>query len=244
MESGRRAMIDETSIKEEKAWYYEQRAMTVIKNFERKNIDAKYVHNRKEALAAVLKMIPTGAVVHRGDSVTLDQVGIFQTLKDLNQNRIIDPTERDEQGFWLVPDREDRDVIQREAFTSDIFLTGTNAITLDGKLVNIDAIGNRVAPMIFGPKKVIVVAGANKIVKDVEEGLVRIRDMCVRVNGKRHALKHHLPQFGDLPCIRSGKCVDCNYDWCACRYTVIINGAIIWRKGRTSVILVGEELGI
>jgi len=123
-------------------------------------------------------------------------------------------------------------------------LTGTNAITLDGKLVNIDGVGNRVAAMIFGPKKVIVVAGINKIVSDVNEALERIRGFAAPMNAKRHYLKHQQPELGDLPCVQTGSCVDCRHDWRICNYTVIIEGAMIGQKGRINVVLVGEELGL
>ena len=237
-------MIDETDISQEMKWFYEQRAKTVIKNLQKKNTNGQYFPSREEALSAVLEMIPPGAVVSRGDSITLDQVEIIPELEKRNQNRIIDPMEKDAEGLYVIADREQRLTLAREAFTSDIFLTGTNAVTLDGKLVNADGAGNRVSLMIFGPKKVIVVVGANKIVKDVDEALARIREFAAPVNAKRHFLKHHRPEFGDLPCVRTGVCVECHHDWCICRYTVIIDGEMIWEKGRTTVVLVGEELGI
>ena len=98
--------------------------------------------------------------------------------------------------------------------------------------------------MIFGPRKVILVIGANKIVKDVDEALERIHQVAAPMNAKRHALKHHSPDFGDLPCARTGRCIDCNHDWRICRYTVIIEGTMIEEKGKINVVLVGEELGI
>jgi len=237
-------MIDETDISQENEWFYEQRAKTVVNSLQKKGISAQYVPSRQEALSAVMEMIPPGAIVHRGDSLTVDQVEVIPELEKRSQNKLIDPTKRDAEGFWLVAEREQRRAMQREAFTSDIFLTGTNAVTLDGKLVNTDAVGNRVSAMLFGPKKVIVVVGVNKIVNDVNEALARIREVAAPINAKRHFLKHHIPEFGDLPCVRTGRCVDCNHDWSICHYTVIIDGAIVWERGRINVVLVGEELGI
>ena len=132
----------------------------------------------------------------------------------------------------------------RGAFSADIFLVGSNAVTLDGKLVNTDGRGNRVAPLIYGPDKVIVVAGANKLVNDLEEAFQRIRQIAAPVNARRHYLKHHNPHFAELPCARTGQCADCNLDWRICHYTVIIDGAMLWEKGRINLVLVGEELGI
>jgi len=134
--------------------------------------------------------------------------------------------------------------LQRQAFLADIFLTGTNAITLDGKLVNVDGNGNRVAPAIFGPDKVIVVAGVNKIVRNVDEAIKRINEIAAPLNARRHFVKHQRAEFGTLPCVRTGTCVDCAHELRICRYTVIIAGTSTRDKGRINVVLVGEELGL
>ncbi len=236
-------MADERDVSQEIQWFYEEHARTAVANFKKRNINAQYVPSRQEALSTVLEMIPKGVTVARGDSVSLDQVGVISELRKRNQNRFIDPFERDAEGFRIA-DEEQRLRMQREAFTSDVFLTGTNAITLDGKLVNIDGLGNRVAAMVFGPEKVIVVVGINKIVKDVNEAIERIHRIAAPMNAKRHAIKHHMEAFGNLPCARTGICVDCNNDSRICRYTVIIEGSMMRQKGRINVVLVGEELGI
>ena len=229
---------------QEQKWFYGQRIKVTVKNFLKKNISAQYAASRQEALDIVLGMITAGAVVSRGDSITVDQVGIIPELFKRGQNKIIDPLARDAQGQYLLPELEQRKNKAREVFSSDIFLVGTNAVTMDGKLVNIDAWGNRVAPMIFGPDKVIVIAGVNKIVKDVDAALDRIHNYAAPMNAKRHAIKHQRKDFGDLPCAKGGICVDCNHDWRICRYTTIIEGATIREKERISVVLVGEDLGI
>lgn len=236
-------MLDETDISQEKGWLYRERANKVISSLKRVNIDAQYVPSRGEALLVILDMIPQGATVARGDSISVDQIGIMTELRKRKQNRIIDPQERDANGFFIA-EQEERLAIAREAFFSDIYLTSTNAITIDGKMFNVDGWGNRVAAMVFGPKKVIVIAGVNKIVKDVNEAHERIHRFAAPMNAKRHFLKHHWPEFGDLPCVRTGKCVDCNHEWCMCRYTMIIAGTMFKEKGRINVVLVGEELGI
>ncbi len=237
-------MIDETDISQEKAWFYEKRATTVIKNLQKGNINGQYVLNRQEALTTIMEMIPPGAVVARADSISLDQMGVIPELIKRNQNRIIDPLERDADGFFVIAEQEQRWRMVRETFSADIFLVGTNAITLDGKLVNVDGWGNRVSAMIFGPEKVIVAVGVNKIVKDVNEALERIHHFAAPMNAKRHYLKHHREEFSDLPCVRTGRCVDCSHGSRICRYTVIIEGIRVWEKGRINVVLVGEELGI
>jgi hypothetical protein len=236
-------MIDETDLSAETKWLYEERSRIVIDNLNRKNINAQYAPGRKEGLSAVLEMIPEGVTVSRGDSVSVEQIGIIPALIKRSKNRLIDPFKRDSEGYFAMGDAE-RLKMQREAFLIDVFLAGTNAVTLDGKLVNIDARGNRVAPMIFGPDKVILIIGANKIVKDVNEALERIRQVAAPMNAKRHALKHHHQGFADLPCASTGKCIDCNHDWRICRYTLIIEGAMVPQQGRINVLMVREELGI
>lgn len=181
-------------------------------------------------------------MVGRADSVTLFDLGIMAALTERNQNKVINPFQKDENGFF--PEIERRRQLQREALLSDVFLTSTNAVTLDGRLVNIDGTGNRVAAMVFGPKKVLVIAGANKIVKDVEQGLDRIHGICTPMNIIRHRLKHGSGGPDEVPCVKTGKCVDCYHEWRICRYTVIIDGQMPIDKERIKVVLIGESMGI
>ena len=206
-------------------------------------MNGQYAPSRGDALAAVMEMIPPGAMVARGDSVSVDQVGIMEELKKRDQNTIINPLERDDSGNFAY-DPHERHRLERQAFSADVFLSSTNAITLDGKLVSIDGHGNRVAAMICGPNKVIVVVGVNKIVRDVDEALARVHNVATPINTMRHYLKHHFPEVGELPCIKAGMCVDCSHPERPCRNTVIIEGSDIMRQGRINVVLVGEELGI
>jgi hypothetical protein len=236
--------MENTNLNPEKRRGYEEHAKTSVKNFLKKNINALYVPGKPEALTACLAMIPAGAKVGRGDSITVDQIGIIEALKKKGQNSILDPLERDEQGLFSIPRIEDRRKMACEVFSTDIFLVGANAVTLDGMLVNTDGWGNRVAATIFGPGKVIVVAGINKIVKDVNEAQTRIRNIAAPFNARRHYIEHKEAGFADLPCVRTGNCADCRHDWRICHYTVIIDGAMGQDKGRINVILVGEELGI
>ncbi|MFC1940898.1 lactate utilization protein [Chloroflexota bacterium] len=236
-------MVDETDMSVEQKWLDEKRAEITIENLQRRNINAQYTATRGEALDAVLEMIPPGASVARGDSVSVDQVGIIPGLIKRKQNAVNDPLEWDEDGYHVYG-VEERRQLEREAFLADVFLAGSNAVTMDGKLVNVDHTGNRVAAMIFGPRKVILVIGVNKIVKDVDEALERIHHVAAPMNAKRHALKHHYEELGELPCVKMGRCVDCNHELRICRFTVIIEGSPLRDKGRINVVLVGEELGI
>lgn len=236
-------MPDERDIGEERRWLYQERSRIAVAHLQKRQMNAQYVPNRQEALSTIMGMIPEGVTAAFGDSMTLDQIGVVAELRKRNKNNVLNPMEWDENGVLLLSG-EERLRMQRGAFSAEVYLTGANAVTLDGKLVSTDALGNRVAPLIFGPDKVIVVAGANKIVKDVNEAFERIHRIAAPMNAKRHATKHHMEHYANLPCARTGICIDCNSDSRICRYTVIIEGSLARRKDRINVVLVGEELGI
>jgi hypothetical protein len=235
-------MIDETDVSLEKKEYYGQRAAKVIDSLQRRKMNGFFAVDKKAAVDKVLEMIPSGAVVARGDGISLDQIGLIEALHKREDITLIDPFQTDEAGHW--PEDSERQRMMRETFFADILITGTNAVTLDGKLVNIDGSGNRVAAMIFGPAKVILVAGVNKIVNDSEAALGRIHQYAAPMNAKRHLLKHFSPGLAELPCVKTGNCADCRMDWRICNYTVIIEGAMPFHKGRINLIMVGEELGL
>jgi hypothetical protein len=155
--------MDERDITQEKSFYYSVRAQKVIENLQKRKMNGVYVPDRRAALPVIMDMIPPGAVVARGDGITLDQIGILDEIKKRDQNVLIDPFVTDEKGYWRKP--EERLQMMRETFFADVFIAGTNAVTLDGKIVNIDGAGNRVSAMIFGPSKVILVVGINKLSK-------------------------------------------------------------------------------
>ncbi len=235
-------MADDTNTTGEREWLSETRAQIAVKNLKKKHINALYVPNRTEALSVILGMVHDGATVVRGDSITLEQIGVISALIKRGKNRIVDPFEKDTSGRFLhKPEQAIK--MYRKAFTADVFLAGTNAVTIDGKLVNTDGTGNRVAPMIFGPKKVILAAGVNKIVNDIDEARKRIRDICAPLDVKRYILKHGQMEYDVLPCAKTGLCTDCKNDLRFCCYTVIIEAAAITEHGRINVVLIGEELG-
>lgn len=165
----------------------------MIKSLLKRKINSQYAASRAEALAAVMEMIRPGATVALGDSVSVDQVGVMEEITKSAQNKIINPLVRDADGNFTFNTHE-RNRLEREAFFTDIFISSTNAITLDGKLVSVDGHGNRVSAMICGPNKVIIVVGANKIIKDVDEALARIHNIATPINAIRHSLKHNMAE--------------------------------------------------
>ena len=187
---------------------FEQEVQTVIKSLKSNRFDpVEYVEKAAEAAKMVLDMIPPEAKVGMGGSTSLMQLGVIDELKRRGQ---------------LTRSRP------------DIYLTGSNAVTLDGKLVNTDMTGNRVTSMIFGPKQVIVVAGMNKVVKDVPAALDRIKKVIAPNIARNAGLK--------TPCAVEGKCTDCKSPMRVCTVTTIIEAKP--RMTQISIILVGEDMGL
>ena len=182
------------------------------------------------------KLIPSNVRVGFGDSVTLYQVGIIAGLEDRKTNILSHPFYN--KGIVHYPATR-QDVIQKgkEILDTDYYLTGANAITMDGKIINTDGLGNRVAGIIFGPRRVIIVAGVNKIVSNLEQALERIKTVAAPLNAHRHQLKHGL---SPTPCSITGICNNCRSPHRICNYTVIVE---YQPSQRIQVVLIGQKLG-
>lgn len=188
------------------------------------NIECIFVKNKQEALKKALDMIPEGSTVGLGGSVTVEQIGLLEKLRTGKY------TLYDQYAPNLdMPENMKR---RKQGLSAQYFVTGTNAITSDGQLVNVDGLGNRVAAQAFGPDKVIIVAGTNKIVKDVHEAFDRLEKIAP-INARR---------FGtESPCADSGVCIDCDSPTRICNIYTIIRRMMI--PGRITVILVNDSLG-
>jgi len=210
-----------------------QKIQELIEKLNQNNISAFYVENKSQALEKVMSMIPEGAVVGFGDSLTLRQTGVVEALEN-GDYTFLNPWRS---GISVEENIE----LKKRALTSDVFVTGTNALTLDGKIVNVDGHGNRVAAMLFGPSKVIIVVGVNKIVRDLDEALKKIRNKTAPANVKCHPDLDPMP-----PCGTTGVCSDCFSPWRICNKTVIIEREYNNNKYTPiiTVVIVGEELGI
>lgn len=202
----------------------ENLANTIIKNLNKRQMEGYYCPDREAAVKKVLELIPEGSSIGWGGSATLAETGIMDAIS---------------QGSYRLIDRmagktpEETKQIYKEICGSDYFLMSTNAITIDGELINIDGRGNRVAFLCFGPDKVIVVAGMNKVVHSVEAGVARTRNIAAPPNTVR--------LNRNTPCAKTGKCGDCLSLDCICGQLVITRLSMI--PNRIKVILVGEELG-
>jgi len=206
-------------------WHYETLGKAACQALSKNLFDAHYVATGAEALAMVASFIKPGMKVGFGGSMSLRSIGVPEKAKELGAE-ILD---HNAPGLDAARKLE----ILRGQLTCDLFLSGANALTLEGDIVNVDRNGNRVAALAFGPKKVIVVAGANKVVRDVEEALSRIELYAAPMNNKR------LDQSN--PCVKSGECEDCRGESRLCRIYQILKR----KPGMTdfTVIVVGEPLG-
>jgi len=241
-------MVDEKDMSLEARWYYESLAERAIKALQRDKLEAEYVPDRKEALVKVLEMIPPEGTIGCGDSVTLHQIGFIDWLKEQKEHEVFNTFILERPSVSDDAYRTKLFEIQRKALTANIFVTGTNAVTLDGKLVNMDGHGNRVAAMIFGPNRVVVVVGVNKIVKDVDEAIKKIHEYTAPMNYKRHIKKHNAAFQEKFPCVKTGICVDCHTENKGCQVLTIIGGWSPIVKCSSDyphhIIIVGEFLGI
>jgi hypothetical protein len=207
-----------------KKTYYENLSDTLIERFNKRGIEGYYCDNKEEALMMAKRFLTPGCSVSWGGSETLKEIGFFEELKDSD---------------YILYDRhaaktpEEQSQLYGKIVTCDYYFMSSNAITLDGQLVNIDAMGNRVACLIAGPKNVVIIAGMNKIVTNVETAIERVRNMASPPNNIRLGHK--------TPCTQLGKCSNCLVDDCICCQIVITRKSKI--PGRIKVILVGEELG-
>ena len=185
-------------------WHNNIIGQRVVEALIKHNFSAYYFKDRREAVGQIMQLIPPGATVGLGGSRTGMELGLWELLAGRGH----------------------------EIF-NHVFLTGANAITLTGEIVNRDAFGNRVAAMMFGPKKVIIIAGTNKIVRDVEEADKRIKLYAAPMNVKRYEMKN--------PCLKTGECVDCNSPTRACNITTILSRQPPLTE--IHVVILGEDLG-
>ncbi len=184
-----------------------------------------YVENKEELLSLLSTLLVKGERIGCGDSVTLEETGVFEYL------RSGDFTFYDKHQPNLTS--EEKRALYIKNFDSDTFITGTNAITTDGQLFNIDGNGSRVAPMLYGPKQVIVVVGVNKLVHTVENAVHRARQIAAPLDAKR--------LHKNTPCVKLGKCINCKHEQRICNDFVLISRQ--FSKNRIKVILVNENYG-
>lgn len=197
----------------------------LIQNFRGRNIEVTVVSDYEGACQKILELVPHGSTVGYSGSITLETIGILDKIRA---------------GDYVFFDRarvvkysKDSYDLGHQAQHADYFLSGTNAITKKGQIVNVDRTGNRVSSLIYGPNHVVIVIGKNKIVPDVDAALKRIKEVAAPLNAKRMKV--------NTPCALTGKCGDCNSADRLCCNTVIIEKQ--FKKNRMEIILVDQDLG-
>ncbi len=204
----------------------EQVAARIIKHLEKRRMEGSYSPSAAGAKDEILAMIPKRASVFRCGSMTAWNMGLWEDIAGLPGVEVFDPY-----GPDLTPEQSME--LRHKGMTADLMIAGCNAITLDGKLVNLDGMGNRVAAMAFGPKKVILVVGMNKVVADQDAAIARVKHYAAPINSARLGLK--------TPCVETGLCSDCRAPQRICNMWSIIEGHML--KNRIHVKLVGENIG-
>lgn len=202
----------------------QKQAQQIIAGLKKRNMKGYYVNTAKECGELVLSLLNEGDTVSWGGSESMKQCSIPEMLKSSGKYNVLDRSEYTPdtiKGFY------------EKSFSANAFIMGTNAITLDGILVNVDGLGNRVSSLIFGPDKVFVIAGMNKVVPTVEDALDRIRNMASPPNTIRLEK--------NTPCAKTGKCGNCLSEDCICNQIVYTRRSREF--DRIQVILVGESLG-
>lgn len=200
-------------------------AENVMEGLKKRNMEGYYCESGEEAAKLVLGMIEPGALVSWGGSQTVQELGILDKLKEKDV-RMLEYPEQEKKTAGSP--------VFKEVAGADYFLMGTNAVTVKGELVNIDGASNRVASLVHGPKHVIIVAGLNKIVKTVEDGINRVQTQACPVIADKTGRR--------TPCGVKGVCTDCHSPECMCCNIVITRHSRY--TGRIRVILVGENLGL
>ena len=204
---------------------YEKRGQVLVQNLKKRHFEAFYCDDRTAALEKALELIPDGASVGWGGAMSAEEIGLMEALRERNVQLL-------DRSKAQTP--QERVKLMKQCLTADVFLTGANALSLDGQMVNIDGNGNRVAAIVYGPESVIVVAGMNKVCDTLEQAVQRARSVAAPANSQRFSIA--------TPCSTTGACHDCTSADCICNQILITRHCR--PTGRIKFILVGEELGL
>ena len=203
--------------------YYEKQAETIIKHLQKRGMEGYYCADSKSAVQKALSLIPGGSTVTWGGSESIKECGLVEALKDAPVT------------IWDRKDvkPEDMKAFYLKAFSANVYLMSSNAITLDGQLVNIDGTGNRIAALTYGPDRVILIVGMNKVCPDLESAITRVHNVAAPPNCMRLNIEN--------PCTKDGICHNCLSPTKICNMLHVMHFNRF--PGRIQVVLVGEQLG-
>ena len=197
---------------------------TLKENFKLRNIDVEFFETLEDVKLYILSIIPVNCTIGIGHSATLQKINITNSL--LERGNIVYDKE-------LAKNRQECTTIKKKALIADWYITGSNAISLDGRIVNVDHSGNRVAAISYGPDKVIIVVGVNKIVDSLDDAIKRVKNVSCPLNAKRAGF--------NPPCVTLNKCVDCVSKERVCNSLSVIEGQS--DENRMKLFIVNEECG-
>lgn len=196
-------------------------AQTIIKGLNSRNMTGYYAKTKEEALELALSLIPEGSTVTNGGSFSIIELGLVDAVKSGNYNYLDRAAANDKRAVELA------------SYDADVYMGSVNAITEDGVLVNIDGNSNRVSAYAYGPKKLVLIVGLNKVAKDVDAAMKRARSEAATMNVQRFGLS--------TPCTKTGSCMDCKSpDTICCQFLIT---RFSKHKDRIHVILVNDTLG-
>ncbi len=203
---------------------HEEMFKKLEENFKSRNIEVEYFDSLEAVKSYILDIVPIKSTVGIGHSATLQKMNITNSL--LERGNVVYDKE-------LAKNQDECKELKRKALTTDLYITGSNAISVDGRIVNVDHSGNRVAAITFGPDKVIIVVGKNKIVDSVDEAIKRVKNVACPLNAKRAGF--------NPPCVTLNRCVDCISKERVCNSLSIIEGQS--DCNRIKIFIVNEECG-
>jgi hypothetical protein len=207
------------------SWYWDKKALRTQSALKARGFDASYFPTKEDVCKWLVEEAEEASTVGVGGSLTIRQLSILEELQSRGK-RVLD--------HWNASQHSEVLETRHQHLSCDLFLASANAVTESGEIVNVDGAGNRVAATIFGPKKVILVAGVNKIVRDLVEARMRVQELVAPINARRLGLK--------TPCAESGRCTQCDSPQRICNVTVVLHRRPHFTT--IKVALVGEQLGL
>ena len=203
-------------------------AQKVIINLNKRHFEAHYAKDKKEALDIALKIIKKDETTSWGGSMSIEETGLIDYLENNGYKTF---------NRAKAKNNDEKREIVLKGLSADNFLMSANAISEDGEIVNIDGHGNRISALCYGPKKIIMIVGMNKVVKNLDDAIMRARTVAAPINAKRVSNYFEV----DTPCTKTGSCADCKSETSICSQILITR--LCWPKERIKVILVNEDLG-
>ena len=263
-------IVNEYDFSTERRMLFDIQCDTLKKNFLQRNVEVHVMKNRNELYPFMEDFISNRSDIKDiafSDGVTLYELNLFNWVNQQYQGKssmgrdytVNQPLKRGNNGHYAVfgdqprirrrlPEEEFKRLNDewyegcRRSLMSDLLIISANGITLDGEVLSIDGLGNRVSGMLFGPRHVLCIVGRNKIYPNEETAMSMIRNHVVPLTYLRHINKHSA-SFNDVPCVRLGKCVNCKHEYSSCRDIVVMRGQIKQHLDRFHLVVINEDLG-